>query len=167
MDAQVRKSLMTLQGLLDEGFITHGEFNQRRKAIIDGVTSVDDAAPAKSSVFSRLGAGVSEPTGTTGGGGDAGKWQHDGFQELYGGRKVSVVGGKKAAQPAIRKPLAGAISKSAKADLRARLTGGGGGDLRSKLSGGGGGGGSSGGGGKAKMSAPQPFKKQLPSKCPW
>ena len=90
MDASVRTSLKNLQGLLDEGFVTQAEFNQRRKAIIDAATTVkpslaDSAASTsagKPSVFSRLGDG--DATGRTGGGSSSGdKWKHDGFAELY------------------------------------------------------------------------------------
>ena len=156
MDASVRTSLKNLQGLLDEGFVTQAEFNQRRKAIIDAATTVkpslaDSAASTsagKPSVFSRLGDG--DATGRTGGGSSSGdKWKHDGFAELYGGRKVVVQKPSAAAQ--IRKPLAGGISKAPKGgDLRARLTGGA--DLRAKLS----------GGAKGPKAA-----KKLPAKCPW
>ena len=52
MDPEVRKALQTLQGLLDEGFITDAEFATRRAKIVDKATAVS-AKP--NSVFSRLG----------------------------------------------------------------------------------------------------------------
>ena len=146
MNNTVRTSLQTLQGLLDEGFITQAEFNQRRKALLDKVTSVQPHAPPqpKSSVFSRLGGGEEEATGRTGGGSSGGgRWTHDGYAELYGGG-----GGKKANMKkpgATGKKLAGAISKGAKTAAKH-------GDLRAQLT----------GAGKSK----QPTKR-LPAKCPW
>ena len=150
MNNTVRTSLETLQGLLDEGYITQAEFKQRRSAILDKVTSVHPNA--KSSVFSRLGGGESsvfsrlgggeEATGRTGSGSSSGgKWTHDGYAELYGGGKKANV--KKPG--AAGKKLAGAISKGGKTAAKH-------GDLRSMLS----------GAGKSK----QPTK-HLPTKCPW
>jgi hypothetical protein len=114
MDASVRKSLKTLQGLLDEGFITKAEFTTRRKAVLDSVTGVEKstAAPSKGSVFSRLGASGTEATGTTGGD----KWQHDKYSALYTSKPASKKG-------TANKPLTSAIAKKP-ADLRAKLGGG-------------------------------------------
>lgn len=146
MDASVRSSLKNLQGLLDEGWVTKAEFNQRRKGILDAATAVEPAAASagasKASVFSRLG---EDATGTTG---HDGKWKHDRYDAMQrgggggggggkSGRKVVVVQHNSSTN--IRKPLAGAISKPK-------------GDLRSKLSGG---------------AKPTGQKKQLPAKCPW
>ena len=166
MDA-VRQNLQTLQGLLDEGLITQGEYKQRRKAVLDAATGTgsrpNTAAPGKSSVFSRLGGGSDDATGRTAGAVDDDKWGHDGFAAVYGGgasRKVTVVKkGSGHQNGAVRyKPLAGAISKRAagKGDLRSKLTGGKTTDLRAKLSGG--------GGSKQQLSKPQ---ARGPAKCPW
>ena len=153
-----RQSLTTLQGLLDEGFITQHEFKLRRAKIIDSVTAVKPAASSSSSgttsVFSRLGA--DEPTGRTSAT-VAGAWGHDGYESLYGGGK-------------------GKGTKNT-ADLRSKLNKGG--DLRSKLSGGRRHQGivkpTPGGIHKAapksndlrKVIGKQQGKKNMPAKCPW
>ena len=110
-----RNSLTTLQGLLDEGFITQQEFKQRRAKIIDAATSVKPAASnSGASVFSRLGS-ADEQTGRTS---LDGAWGHDGYESLYGG------GGKAATSS----------RNVASSDLRSKLNKNSGGDLRSKLS---------------------------------
>lgn len=141
MDPSVKTALNNLQGLRDEGFINEGEFNARRKKILDDATSVKPATAAasgKASVFSRLGSS-DEPTGTTGGGKRP-------AQQLYpgGSRKVEVV--KQGGAGGVRKPLAGGISKGSKTSAKN--------DLRSKITG-------------ALGGAPKPMKKNLPAKCPW
>ena len=157
MDA-VRQALSNLQGLIDEGFITQQEFNTRRKAIIDGATSLPAGAKpvvggkaaarkpgaTKGSVFDRLG------TAPAGGGDSSGSWGHEGFTELYGAGAGKKAGGKaakgKATKGAPYQPPAmrGAIGKRQVTVVKG---GRGGGDLRSKI------------GGKARGS--------LPEKCPW
>ena len=49
MDATVRTSLKNLTGLLDEGFVTQAEYDQRRKIIIDAATgsSLVEKQPTK------------------------------------------------------------------------------------------------------------------------
>ena len=165
MDNSVRTALTNLQGLLDEGFVTQQEFQQRRKAILDSATSVKPSTSAaasasgKSSVFSRL--GNDDATGKTssvfsrlgGGGGSDDKWGHDKYIAIHGGGGKKAVAGRQSG--GIIKPLAGGIAKHPK------------GDLRSKLSGGGGGGGKLSGGRKVTVVSSQGNKSKLPAKCPW
>jgi hypothetical protein len=176
MDAGVRQALHNLQGMLDEGFIAQGEFNTRRKKIIDGATSLPTNAagkqPAAGSVFDRLGTAP-----VAAGSSDPGAWAHDGFTDLYGaaaGRKAA--GGKAARHVGKYQPPAarGAIGKrqvtvtgvkgsrggvtvtgvkgGRGGDLRSRIGGGGSGDLRSKIG--------NIGGGRARCN-------NMPEKCPW
>ena len=128
-----------------------------------------DAADAtkKASVFERLGAGPTGPTGsapaaasvfdrlgsssTASAGADTAKWGHDGFEELHG--KASSRKTNKAARPA---PYGAdmhcdRMAKSKKPTSKD--------DLRRKLSGGGGGGGD----GKPIVKR----GKGLPDECPW
>ena len=77
MEPSLRKAMLNLQGMFDEGFVNKKEFEARRKALLDKATAMDQAGPAKSSsVFDRLGTP-----------GD--KWSHDGFDALYGKAKKS------------------------------------------------------------------------------
>ena len=151
MAGAAKKSLQTLQGLLDEGLISKAEYTQRRKTVLDAVTTpaVAAAGPSKGSVFDRLG-GDDEATGSTGGGAVK-KWGHDGFASLYGG-------GGGGQRPYTAKPggganrkLASAISKSSSKRAVTRVAPKG--DLRAKLQGGARGGGA--------------HSKKLPAKCPW
>uniref|UniRef100_A0A7S2IH08 SHOCT domain-containing protein n=1 Tax=Haptolina brevifila TaxID=156173 RepID=A0A7S2IH08_9EUKA len=150
MDANVRAALTNLKGMLDEGFVSQGEYNERRKAILDKATGVQtkaEAATGRTSVFDRL--RPSEPStarsGASRSADEEGKWSHDGFDSLYGGgssnrqqkRAVTVVGSK---------TKGGAKSQQ---DLRAKLTGRiQKGDLREKL-------------GQGRRGT------KLPEQCPW
>ena len=165
MDPTLRKALHNLQGVFDEGFLSKAEYDQRRKALIDGATtcaSMDDdttaAGGAKKSVFDRLGGGKVE----------AGKWGHDGFEKMYGkagpgkaaGKggisktigKTSIRDGKKAA------PGGAGANLFAKATLSARFSADSQPvDLRSKLS----------GKGPGAKKAASSKRAALPAKCPW
>ena len=161
MDPALRKALHNLQGVFDEGFMSKAEYDQRRKALIDGATTcatMDDDTAAdggKKSVFDRLGGGKEQ----------AGKWSHDGFEKLYGkpGSRSAGKGGgvtKTIGKTSIRdgKKAAPGVNLFAKATLSARFSGDAPQvDLRSKLS--------SKGPGAKKAAAPK--RAALPAKCPW
>jgi len=154
MDASVRKALKNLQGLLDEGFVTQREYDQRRKAILDKATTVDESAgTGRTSVFDRLGPAPTSASRAT----VEGAWGHDGFHEIYGG------GAKKSGQKRIvtvstgdlREQLSGTGRKG---DLREKIMGRKG-DLREKLGG-------------IRKAAPQSKAQRkartpLPKQCPW
>lgn len=171
----LKDKLETLQGLLDEGFITGPEFKQRRQALLDAAT-----APAKSgSVFSRLGgsSGAMDATGSTGGDSSqgGGAWGKKKFAS--GASKIAAragggagSGGRTVIGGGIRKPgdLRNRLGGAKPSDLRSMLSGGaqkgqkqqkGRVDLRQMLS--------AGGGGAQKGQKNSKRTVQLPEACPW
>lgn len=131
MQPAVRKALTNLQGIYDEGFMSKQEYEKRRKAIIDGATSLPAdggprvvkaaSAPAKKSVFDRLGADANA-------GADADSWAHDGFEQMYGTSAAKASKGQKKGQRfAPYVPPGGrtvVVTNAAKGDLRSKLSGG-------------------------------------------
>jgi len=160
MDGSVRTALTNLMGMLDEGFITQNEYDQRRKTILDKATGVQPtgkdeiSATGRTSVFDRLGASAASEARSAD---TEGTWGHDGYQALYGGgggggrgasaaprqqsRVVTVVGAGKAKG-----------GMQATGDLRAKLKGIQKGDLRNKL---------------RQGATTSKMPKKLPEKCPW
>ena len=117
MDESTRKGLNTLQGLLDEKFITQAEFHQRRKVLLDaatgmqGSTSVDTASARR--IMSAAVHGGDDADMTTGVTADGEKWGHDGYMSLYSkGNVFSRIGS------------AGSSKGVAKGSVFGRLSGG-------------------------------------------
>lgn len=151
MDPQLRKALTNLQGAFDEGFLTKPEYNARRKALLDGATTVGSSA----SVFDRLGS--SGPAAAKKAGAD-GKWSHDGYFEQQGGAGKASITSKLANGRGKAGATLSSLAKP-KSDIRkpGKAT-----DLRSII----GGGGQKGQRDTAKPRVPS-GKRSLPEKCPW
>ena len=153
-----------MQGVFEEGFISKAEYETRRKALIDGATTVTVAeqpavaAPelGKKSVFERIGAAGAQPSNDS--------WGHDGYEELYGREVVTNhnVGGKAGVTKTIVKKTT--TKASGKLTLNARFepyqpphqrleqT-----DLRSRI----------GKGATKRIGKGGVMSKSLPEKCPW
>jgi len=156
MQEEVRVALQNLQGIFDEGFMTQAEYNTRRKAIIDGATSVAASAAASKpgktaaekraaastaapkSVFDRLGGAKPTP---------ADKWGHEGFTQLYGGAAAKAGTKGKTGIALYQPPGSRSVIKKT-TDLRDKLGGGDRAAGRGKATGRGRG-------------------AKLPEKCPW
>lgn len=159
MDPELRKALKNVQGAFEEGFMSKSEYELRRKALLDGATTFSTppdqetgsgptkegtagSGSGKVSVFDRLEYKGAKAAGAPG------KWDHGGFEQLYGKSGKQQTGPVRTiAKKGVAKP--GTLRFSTEIYRPPK------GDLRSKLE------------EKAAQKSASGKRGSLPEKCPW